>query len=263
MISPPRAGSRAGFARDLVAATRPWLLDWFAAGLTVDTKADRTPVTEADVAMEQHIRQQLLARFPEDGFYGEETGRLQGDGRWQWLLDPIDGTRSFTRGYGFFSTQLAAMQDAQLVLGVSQAPVSDELLWAEQGGGAWQATRRLQVSSVERLDCAHVSFGNINSMAAEPAAWARLAKLIGACERHRGYGDYLHYHLLAQGCIDVVLESDVSILDIAALTVIIREAGGVVSDMQGNPVGLTTTSIVAANPSLHAQVLAMLNEGRE
>lgn len=257
MMIPPQGGERTAFARDLVAGTRHLLLDWFAAGLEVQAKQDRTPVTEADVAMEQHIRDALLARFPDDGFYGEETGEAAG-GDWLWLLDPIDGTRSFTRGYGFFSTQLAAMRADQLVLGVSQAPVADELIWAEAGAGAWMGAQRLQVSDVQTLKCAHLSIGNVSSLAADAPAWSRLAALIGQCERHRGYGDYLHYHMLARGQIDLLLESDVNILDIAALTVIVREAGGVITDLRGAPIDRHSTSVIAANPVLHRQALSLM-----
>jgi histidinol-phosphatase len=260
MMAPPSGSPRMQFAHDVVAGTRDWLLDWFHAGIEVHTKADRTPVTEADVAVEKHIATALAERFPDDAFYGEETGR-SGEGDWLWLLDPIDGTRSFARGYGYFSTQLAAMYQGQLRLGVSQAPVAGERLWAETGAGAWEGTRRLVVSEISRLDQAHLSLGNIASLARDPGAWGRVSGLLLACERHRGYGDYLHYHLLARGQIDIIVESDINILDVAALTVILQEAGATVSDLAGNPIGLASTSLVAANPALHQQVIDRLSAG--
>jgi histidinol-phosphatase len=231
----------------------------YRSNLAVTLKADRSPVTEADVRSERAIRAVLEARFPHYGFYGEETGSERMQAESVWLVDPIDGTKSFVRNCPFFSTQIALMRAGQLVLGVSSASVYGELAWAEVGEGAWLDGKRLQVSDVAVLESAILSTGNLKRLAASPARWARLARLVGTVNRLRGYGDFLHYHLLAGGALDIVLESDLNILDIAALTVVVREAGGIVTDLEGDAVGLQTSSLLAGNPAMHAAVLAALH----
>jgi histidinol-phosphatase len=174
-----------------------------------------------------------------------------------WLVDPIDGTKSFVRECPFFSTQIALMRGGKFVLGVSCAPAYDELAWAERGCGAFLNGKPIRVSGVAALDGTIVSTGNLKSLAASDA-WPRLGTLIGATNRIRGYGDFVHYHLLARGALDVVVESDVNILDIAALTVIVEEAGGKFTDLKNQPVGLATTSVLATNGKLHEPVLDTL-----
>jgi histidinol-phosphatase len=133
------------------------------------------------------------------------------------------------------------------------APAYDEVAWAEQGRGAYLNGKRVHVGKVAALDAAIVSTGNLKTLAASPA-WARFGGLIGGINRIRGYGDFVHYHLLARGSLDVVIESDVGILDIAALTVIVREAGGTFTDLHGGEVNLQTTSVLATNGALHPAV---------
>jgi histidinol-phosphatase len=226
--------------------------------LAVTLKADKSPVTEADVRAEQAIRGVLCARFPHYGFCGEETGRERMQSESVWLVDPIDGTKSFVRDCPFFSTQIALMRAGRLVLGVSSASAYGELAWAEEGGGAWLDGKRIHVSAVSELAAAFLSTGNLKTLAASAAKWARFGALVGRVNRLRGYGDFLHYHLLARGALELVLESDVGILDIAALSVIVREAGGVVTDLDGAAIGMQTSSILAGNAELHAAVLAAL-----
>jgi histidinol-phosphatase len=225
--------------------------------LTVRTKPDDSPVTEADVRAEQVIRATLSRRFPGYGFYGEETGQHAMQAENIWLVDPLDGTKSFVRECPFFSTQIALLRAGKLVLGVSSAPVYGELAWAEQGAGAWLNERPVRVSAVADLAGAVVSTGNLMTLAGSPR-WSRLGELIGRVSRIRGYGDFVHYHLLARGALDVVIESDVNILDIAALTVIVREAGGTFTDLEGGAVDLGTRSALASNGALHAPVLTAL-----
>ena len=226
--------------------------------LAVQFKADRSPVTEADVQAERVIREVLGARFPGYGFYGEETGQHAMDAENIWLVDPIDGTKSFVRDCPFFSTQIALLRAGRLVLGVSSAPAYGELAWAEEGGGAFLDGKPIKVSTVAELGGAILSTGNLKTLAADAAGWGRYGRLVGQVNRLRGYGDFVHYHLLARGALDVVIESDVNILDIAALSVIVREAGGLFTDLDGAPVTLATTSVLAANAALHAPVLAAM-----
>jgi len=228
---------------------------------SVDYKADASPVTEVDIAAEATIKAVLKRHFPDHGFYGEELRREVGDNEHLWLIDPIDGTKSFVRGYPMFSTQIALMKRGELVLGVSSAPCWDgalgEVIFAEKGHGAWCDNQRLTIAATDTIAKATLSTGNLARLARSDA-WPRLGGLIGQVHRIRGYGDFLHYHLLASGKIDAVVESDVNILDIAALSVIVHEAGGVFTDLQGRPLGLDTTSVCAATPGLHGQVLDAL-----
>lgn len=232
----------------------------YAGDFTVTIKRDMTPVTQADVECEKKIREIILEKFPGHGFYGEETGRTENDRECVWLVDPIDGTKGFVRRYPFFSTQIALMRAGELVLGVSCAPVMRELAWAERGQGAWLNGDRLQVSSVDSLERATLSTGNLKTLAGG-AGWQRLGSVVASVDRIRGYGDFYHYHLLAAGKIDAVVESDVNILDIAALSVIVIEAGGIFTDLDGGEPGLGTKSVLAANPALHAELRRRLSPG--
>ncbi|MBV8144438.1 MAG: inositol-phosphate phosphatase [Gammaproteobacteria bacterium] len=224
---------------------------------SVRIKPDQSPVTEADVRAEEVIHSTLARWFPGYGFYGEETGRHAMGAESIWLVDPIDGTKSFVREAPFFSTQIALMRAGELVLGVSNAPAYNELAWAERGVGAFLNEERIRVSEVATIGEAFYSFGNFKSLT-RPPHWQRLGELFGRVERVRGYGDFVHYHLLARGSLDVVIESDINILDIAALVVVVREAGGTFTDLDGAPVGLDTTSVLATNGALHASVLDAL-----
>jgi histidinol-phosphatase len=230
---------------------------YYQRNLEVRTKADQTPVTEADVRAEQTIRTLLAERFPGYGFYGEETGQHDLGAESVWLVDPIDGTKSFVRQCPFFSTQIALLREGRLVLGVSSAPAYGEIAWAESGGGAYLNDRPIRVSQTGELAASIVSTGNLKTLA-RSAQWAKLGALIGQVNRIRGYGDFVHYHLLARGALEVVIESDVNILDIAALVVIVREAGGTFTDLAGGEITLETTSVLASNGRLHAPVLAAL-----
>lgn len=230
---------------------------YYAGNFTVTTKNDLTPVTQADVECEQEIRNIILQRFPKHGFYGEETGRTRDDAEHLWLVDPIDGTKGFVRQYPFFSTQIALMHKGQIVLGVSSGTMMNELAWAEKGQGAWLNGQRLVVSDIDDPDRAAVSTGNLRSLA-QSDGWNRLGEIVARADRIRGYGDFYHYHLLAAGKIEAVVESDVNILDIAALSIIVVEAGGAFSDLNGKPIGLETRSVLATNSALHDEYLALL-----
>ncbi len=244
-------------AMDAARAAAAISREYYAGNFTVTTKDDLTPVTQADVECEQKIREIILDRFPDHGFYGEETGRTRDDADSLWLVDPIDGTKGFVRQYPFFSTQIALMRGGEIMLGVSSGTMMDEFAWAEKGQGAWLNGERLAVSDVNDIDRAAVSTGNLKSLALSDG-WAKLGEIVARADRIRGYGDFYHYHLLAAGKIETVIESDVNILDIAALSIIVTEAGGVFSDLNGDPVGLETRSVLAANPALHATCLERL-----
>ncbi|MCM2310805.1 MAG: inositol-phosphate phosphatase [Steroidobacteraceae bacterium] len=230
---------------------------YYQSNVAVTIKADKTPVTQADVETEQVIRGILASRFPDHGFYGEETGASALDAEYLWLVDPIDGTKAFVREYPMFSTQIALMHRGRLMVGVSSAPAYGELAYGEIGVGAWLGERPIRVSEVESVEGAALSTGNLKTLATGPQ-WPAFGRLVGRLNRIRGYGDFLHYHLLAAGKIDAVLESDVNILDIAACAVIVEAAGGRFTDLGGEPLTLASTSVLATNGRLHDAVLAAL-----
>jgi histidinol-phosphatase len=228
---------------------------------SVVTKADATPVTEADREAEATIKRVLREEFPDHAFFGEEEGR-EGYSDFLWLIDPIDGTKAFVRGYPMFSTQIALMHAGELVLGVSAAGEYGERAWATRGGGAFLDGKPMHIANASEFGPqTAISTGNLKSLAASGARWNALAELVRRVGRIRGYGDFLHYHLLARGAIDLVIESDLNILDIAPLVVIVREAGGVFTDLDGADIGLATRSALAGPAALHAQALALFGAG--
>jgi histidinol-phosphatase len=231
---------------------------YYQSNLAVTIKSDKTPVTEADVETEKVIRAILTARFPEHGFYGEETGQSALDAEYLWLVDPIDGTKSFVREYPMFSTQIALMHRGRLIVGVSSAPAYGEIACGEIGVGAWLDDRPVRVSEVGAIEDATLSTGNLKTLATGPR-WPAFGRLVGRLNRIRGYGDFLHYHLLASGRIDAVLESDVSILDVAACAVIVEAAGGRFTDLEGQPLTLASRSVLASNGRLHDAVLSAIH----
>ncbi len=249
-----------GVARQAAQAGAAEIAKYYRRAAAVEWKADATPVTVADRSAERAIREVLGAAFPAHAIFGEEEGGERADAEFLWLVDPLDGTRAFVRDYPLFSTQIALRAHGELVLGVSHAPLFGETAWALRGGGAWINDERVHVGNPATLGQAQVSFGNLKSLAASPARWQKLAGLVTGAERTRGYGDFYHYHLLARGAVDAVVESDVGILDIAALYVIVTEAGGVFSDLEGRQVDLGTRSVLAATPTLHPVLQAALQE---
>jgi histidinol-phosphatase len=232
----------------------------FERGVEVEFKPDASPVTIADREAEDAIRARLLGTFPDHAIFGEERGR-SGQGEFLWLVDPLDGTKSFVRGTPYFSTQIALMHESELVLGVSHAPLYGETMWARLGSGAFLDGRHVQVADTRMVKDASLSFGNIKTLTTSAQRWNALGALIREVNRVRGYGDFCHYHLLARGSLDIVIESDVNILDVAALAVIVREAGGVFTDLEGAELTLETTSVLAAaTPELQSRVGARFAE---
>jgi histidinol-phosphatase len=225
----------------------------------VSIKSDSSPVTAIDLEAERVICASLRGAFPDDGFFGEESGRSDGPSGRLWVIDPLDGTKNFLKQLPFVSTQVALWERDTFVVGASCAPMFDDTIGAAAGAGAWRGNARLTVSDVNELAHASLSFGNVKTLARSARDWANVGALISRAARTRGYGDFFHYHALAAGQLDVVIESDVSIYDVAALSVIVTEAGGKVTDLAGKPLALDSTTIVATNGRLHDAVLAALS----
>ncbi|MDP9089233.1 MAG: inositol-phosphate phosphatase [Pseudomonadota bacterium] len=226
--------------------------------IEVRIKADKSPVTAADVRCELAIREIIETRFPAHGFYGEETGAHHQDAEYLWLVDPIDGTKAFVREYAMFSTQIALMHNGEIVLGVSSAPIYGELAYAQRGHGAYLNGKPISVSRVSSIEDAALSSGNMKSLATS-VQWASYGAMIARLSRIRGYGDFLHYHFLASGKIDAVIETDINILDIAACVAIVTEAGGRCTQLDGAPITLKSTTVLATNGFMHGPVLTALD----
>ena len=241
-------------ALDAARAAADVVRHYYQSNLAITIKADKSPVTVADVETERTIRAIVSDRYPHHGFYGEETEASGLDSEYVWIVDPIDGTKAFVREYPMFSTQIALMHRGRLIVGVSSAPAYGELAWGEIGVGAWLNDRPIHVSSIERIEDAALSTGNLKSLATGPR-WPAFGRLVGRLSRIRGYGDFLHYHLLASGKIDAVVESDVNVLDVGACAVIVEAAGGRFTTLDGGPFGIDSGTVLASNGRLHAPVL--------
>lgn len=231
-----------------------------AADLRVDTKPDRSFVTDADQAAEAAIRELLAAERPNDSFLGEETG-TSGDSARMWIIDPIDGTSNFLRGVPVWGTLIALSVDGEPVIGVVSAPALGMRWWAERGSGAWKQERngtpaQMRVSKVDTLAEASLSFQSIAQWR-DAGYLPQLLELAESVWRDRGYGDLWPYMLLADGRLDIVAEFDVKPYDLAALVPIVEEAGGRFSSVTGEP-GPWHSSALASNSHLHEEVLARL-----
>jgi len=232
-----------------------------AADLSVDTKPDRTFVTDADTAVERALRARIEEEFPEDGFYGEESGRADRGSR-RWIVDPIDGTSNFLRGVPNWGTLIALEAVGAPTVGVVSAPALASRWWAETGAGAWaesggSAARRIRVSGVRDLEHASLSFQSLAQWR-EAGYLDRLLPLAEQVWRDRAYGDMWAYMLLAEGFVDIVAEFDVKPYDLAALAVIVREAGGSFTDIDGAE-SIWNRSSLATNGPLHEPVVSALS----
>ncbi len=227
---------------------------YYSDDIKVELKDDETPVTLADRGAEKVIRDTISRAFPDHGFLGEEFGTQEGTSPYMWIIDPIDATKNYIRKIPIFGTQIALIKGDELILGVSNAPLLNELLYAEAGGGAFLNGEPIQVSDVSQPKDAMICHGGLNWFT-EKGTFPGIYNLINNTARSRGFGDFYMYHLVASARADAVIEAAISIWDIAAITVIVREAGGKVTDIQGQPVTKETASLVATNGVLHSTVL--------
>lgn len=229
--------------------------------LRVDTKPDLTPVTDADQAVETALREVLAAERPQDQILGEEFGGTAAFSGRQWIIDPIDGTKNFVRGVPVWATLISLLRDGVPILGVISAPALHRRWWATSGQGAFGSVagapaRRLSVSAVTDLDSSSLTFAGLNYWEARGLR-EQFLNLTASVWRARSYGDFWAYCLVAEGAVDAAIEPAVSVWDLAAVDIVVREAGGVFTDLSGNP-GPHGNCAVAANPALHRQVMAAL-----
>jgi histidinol-phosphatase len=228
--------------------------------LRVDTKPDLTPVTDADQAVEEGIRRTLSRARPRDAVLGEETGS-SGASQRRWIVDPIDGTKNFVRGVPVWATLIALMVEDEVVVGVVSAPALGRRWWAMKDGGAHTGksffkNTPCRVSDVNRLEDASLSYSSLDGWD-EKGRLDDFLALARRCWRTRAYGDFWSHMMVAEGSVDVAAEPDLHLYDMAALDVIVREAGGRFSSLDGRD-GPTGGNALATNGILHDTVLGFL-----
>jgi histidinol-phosphatase len=236
----------------------------FRRDLQIDTKPDRTFVTQADTAIERMIRDRLLAAYPDHGLVGEEYGTEAGDASVRWYIDPIDGTHNFIRGVPLFGTLLAVERDGELQAAVLSAPALDERWWAWRAGGAWarnrgEAPRRISVSGVTSLGDAQILYGSGRDIAASGRA-PGFDALLQDVWRERGFGDFWGYALVAEGAAEAMVEVGLSAWDAAAPMLLVEEAGGRATDFEGRR-RVDSGTFLTSNGRLHDVVLDRLLGG--
>jgi histidinol-phosphatase len=232
--------------------------------LEVTSKPDLTPVSDADTAVEKALRATLARTRPRDGVFGEEFGATEapaGPGQRRWVIDPIDGTKNYIRGVPIWATLIALMDGDRAVVGLVSAPALGRRWWAAIGHGAFAgrhtaAATPIHVSGVRRLADASFCYSSL-------PAWEETGRLPAMLDimrrtwRSRAYGDFYGYMLVAEGAVDIMVEPELSLWDVAALVPIVTEAGGTFTDLNGHP-GPAGGSAIATNGSLHADVLDRL-----
>lgn len=238
-------------------ADRMTLSRFRASDLVVDTKPDMTPVTEADRAVEEALRERLARDRPDDAVLGEEFG-LEGESHRRWIVDPIDGTKNYVRGIPVFATLIALALGDEAAIGLVSAPALGRRWWARRGGGAHLNGEVIHVSGVVRLADAQLSYNDLRSFAEHGHAEGA-GRLAATVWRVRGFGDFWSHVMVAEGSVDVAVEPIVMPWDLAPLQVIVQEAGGRFTDLEGGT-GFTGGSVLSTNGTLHDQVLALFNK---
>ncbi|MET9255818.1 inositol monophosphatase family protein [Streptomyces sp. NPDC003717] len=219
-------------------------------------KADRSLVTEADLAVERALADLLGRERPDDGLLAEELHQDTAGPRRMWVVDPIDHTNNYARGHRAFATLIALVEEGRPVVGVIAAPALRQRWWGARGLGAWADGEPMRVSSVDDVADAHLSFSQIEAWR-ELGRLEQLADLAGAVRWTFGSGGWLGQMGVADGTFDIALDSTGHVWDLAASQIIVEEAGGVFSDVEGRPSPDRGTAVVC-NPRLHAEVLRRL-----
>jgi histidinol-phosphatase len=238
-------------------ATDRIALEHFRVDVPYKNKDDGTPVTEADLAIENVLRKAIGETYPEDSVVGEEGGaaeRTQSDRRW--IIDPIDGTKNFRRGIPVFATLVALEEAGSIVVGVVSAPALRTRWYARKSGGAFRDGNKISVSKVKDVSFAEICSGGVGTIAQEGLA-EKFDDLCKKAARHRAFGDFWGHMLVAQGSMDVMVDPVVDLWDLAALKVIVEEAGGTMTSLSGED-RVDKGSAVTTNGHLHPAVVEAL-----
>jgi histidinol-phosphatase len=231
-------------------------LQHFDQDIAVQWKADESPVTIADQGAEQMLRTALLGKFPNDGFLGEESGTTPGTSGYRWIIDPIDGTRSFVRGVPLWATLVGLEHQGKPIAGVCYVPALNMTYRGLRGDGAFRDQRRLQVSTVSDLARAHLYYSSV-AWFSKAGCESEFLRLVKQTERQRGFGDYYGFVLVAQGAGELMIEHGVHAWDIAALVPIVEEAGGKMTNWDGK-LDIERPDIIASNGLLHDAALRIM-----
>jgi histidinol-phosphatase len=229
---------------------------YFDGSFTVEWKPDDSPVTVADREAEQLLRQTLLKAFPNDGFLGEEFGDTPGTSGYRWIIDPIDGTRSFVRGIPVWATLVGLEHRDEQIAGIAAAPALGQTYRALRGDGAFRNDRPIRVSDVNDLSQALVFYSSLSWFIKEGHQETFL-QMVRRTERTRGFGDFYGFVLVAQGSGELMVEHGVHAWDVAAIKPLIEEAGGRFSDWQGGT-SIHRPDVIVSNGKLHDAALAIL-----
>jgi len=244
------------FAKILADESGKVIRKYFRTNITIDSKQDDSPVTIADKSAEEIMRNMIMKEYPEHGILGEEFGKHNEDAEYQWILDPIDGTKSFICGAQSFGTLIALKKNSEPILGVINQPVLREFLIGDNScallnGNRVQVRKCNNIESAVLLSTDHYAFGKYQDME-KYEAFCKKVKL------YRNWGDCYGYYLFTTGFADIMTDAIMSIWDTMALIPIIKGAGGVITDYQGNDPA-KGNSIIAASPGIHKQVINLLN----
>lgn len=228
--------------------------------LKVTTKPDKTPVTETDTAVEEAIRRTLSRTRPRDAVHGEEMAD-SGSSTRRWIIDPIDGTANYLRGVPVWATLIALEEEGEIVASVVSAPALARRWWATKGGGAFTGrsilnAAKIHVSQVRRIEDASLSYSSLDDWI-DSGRGQGFVDLMRECWRTRAYGDFWSHMLVAEGAVDIAAEPELKLYDMAALDIIVREAGGKFTSLDGKP-GPYHGTAVATNGLLHDAVLERL-----
>jgi histidinol-phosphatase len=242
-------------ATDAARAAGAIALQYYRSGFEVTLKADRTPVTQADREAEEAIVRALGGAYPDWGFLGEEFG-ARGATDVRWIIDPIDGTKNFVRRIPVWATLLALEERGEIVAGVIHNPVTGDLFAARRGGGTRLNGERVRVSDVEEMWSATLLHAGLR-LYRKAGVWDGIVRLVDATERQRGFGDYLGYALVAEGKAELYVEVDLKPWDLAPCKIVVEEAGGRFTDLDGKPT-IYSGHALASNGRLHEAALALL-----
>jgi histidinol-phosphatase len=236
-------------------------LRYFDQGLAVEWKADRSPVTVADREAEDLLRTRLLGRwFPDDGFLGEEHGEQPGTTGFRWIIDPIDGTRNFVRGIPIWGTLIGLEYQGDPIAGVAEVPTLGQTYRALRGDGAYRGERRIRVSDVGDLSEGLLFYSSV-SWFVRAGKQTEFLELTARTQRQRGFGDFYGFVMVAQGSGELMVEHGVHSWDVAALMPILEEAGGRLTDWDGNRT-IHRPDVIASNGRLHEAVRQVLVGGQ-
>jgi histidinol-phosphatase len=233
-------------------------MQYFDRGVAVEWKSDHSPVTVADREAEQSLRAALHAAFPHDGFLGEEFGDAPGSSGYRWIIDPIDGTRSFVRGIPIWATLVGLEYKGEQVAGIAEAPALGQTWRALRGDGAWRNDRRVRVSDVSDLSKSLLFYTSL-SWFLKAGRHDQFLELVKRTDKQRGYGDFYGHVLVAEGAGEVMVEHGVHAWDVAALKPLVEEAGGRFTTWAGGH-SIHEPDVVASNGKLHDEVLTILRQ---